>query len=94
MISENADALDALEGVAVISWATAAKLLGRTTGTLDEWSRQGKFPKAIQLVGGGRKEIRVATLRAWLNKRERARWQAPAKRGRIKRGTVMTGGER
>jgi predicted DNA-binding transcriptional regulator AlpA len=80
-----------LDAVKLLSRRQVAEALGRSPDTLDAWVRKGLFPAPLQAAPGAPKQWRYKTVMTWLEKRSRARYVAPAKRGQLKRGNRMGG---
>ena len=77
---------DPLDAIRLLDRRQVAEAVGRSGDTLDDWVRKGRFPPPLQARQGAPKQWRVATVRAWIEKRQRARYVAPTKRGALKRG--------
>ena len=73
-----------IDEIRLLDRRQVAEALGRSPDTLDFWVRQGKFPTPIQAYPGAKKQWRLAVVKAWLTKRERARYRPPTPRGRLK----------
>ena len=67
-----------------------AEAVGRSPDTLDGWVRDGLFPPPLQARPGGPKQWKLTTVRDWIAKRQRSRYQPPARRGRLRRGKIRT----
>ena len=73
-----------LDTITLLSAKQVADAVGRSVETLNEWCRKGTFPRPMQSVPGGPKQWRLSTVKAWIEKRQRARYLAPLA-GRIRR---------
>src|SRR5262245_30799941 len=80
-MSHNDNDDDGLFAIKLLSLKQVAAAIGRSPGTINDWCREGRFPKPIQSVPGGAKQWTLATVKAWVEKRKRARYQAPEPRG-------------
>ena len=88
---ENDDLDKIAAGRAVIGRAEVARVVNRTPETLDGWIARRLFPPWLQQIPGGPREQSVKVVRAYLAKRQHARYQPPTKRGRLMRGTKLEG---
>ena len=88
MGDDTSDLLDSLDQLnsAVVSLRDFARLVNRTPATVDSWVKRRLMPGYFQVVPGGRKEFRVAQLKAHFAKRARARYTPPRPRGALMRG--------
>lgn len=85
----SADQTNLLDEIRLLDRRQVAEALGITGDTLDDWVRAKAFPAPIQCVSGGPKKWRFAVVRAWLEKRARARYQPPSARGSLRRGKTL-----
>jgi predicted DNA-binding transcriptional regulator AlpA len=82
--------INPLDEIRLLSRVEVAEALGVAAETLDDWVRKRSFPPPLQGVRGGPRKWRFAVVRAWVEKRARARYSAPSPRGALKRGTTLT----
>jgi predicted DNA-binding transcriptional regulator AlpA len=73
-----------LDAIKLLSRKDVARALGRSTDTLDSWVRRGVFPAPLQAAPGAPKQWRYTVVLAWIEKRQRSRYQPPSKRGQLK----------
>jgi len=76
---------DMIEQIGLIDLRQVAQLVGRSAWTVNAWVRDGKFPPPIQAFPGAKKQWRVAAIKAWLEKRQRARYRPPTPRGHLRK---------
>jgi hypothetical protein len=89
MAKDKDDAADPLAniiapGQAMMSRREVAAAVNRAPETVDDWIAKGLFPRWLQAVPGGPKEQLTSVVRAWLLKRQRARYVPPKPRGRLR----------
>jgi predicted DNA-binding transcriptional regulator AlpA len=73
-----------LNSLKLLNRRQVAEALGRTPDTLDDWVAKGLFPAPIQAFAGAPKQWRWTVVQSWIEKRSRACYRPPAKRGRLK----------
>jgi predicted DNA-binding transcriptional regulator AlpA len=73
-----------LDEVRLLTLRQVAELLGRSADTINQWTKLGTFPKPIQSRPGAPKQWTLATVKAWIEKRQRARYSPPSRRGQLK----------
>jgi predicted DNA-binding transcriptional regulator AlpA len=76
--------MEALDAIKLINRRQVAEAVGRSPDTIDTWVRKGAFPSPLQALPGAPKQWRLSVVRAWIEKRSRARYVPPTKRGRLK----------
>src|SRR4051812_158921 len=78
-----------LDKITLLNRRQVAEALGRSAETLDQWCKDGSFPKPIQARPGAPKQWQMSVVVAWLEKRKRSRYVPPAKRGSLMRGNQL-----
>ena len=73
-----------LDAIKLLTLRQVAEALGRSPDTIDSWVRKGTFPAPLQALPGAPKQWRFTTVMAWIEKRARARYVPPTKRGQLK----------
>ena len=81
-----------LDSIRLINLKQVADVANASTDTVNGWVRGKLFPPPIQARPGGRKLWKLSVVKAWVERRARARYVPPKPRGRLKRGT-LPGGE-
>jgi len=96
----NEDDLDALDKLAagrvLIHKREVALAIDVSPETTEEMVKRGQLPRWVQTVDGGPKKQFVRVIRAFLEKRRRARYRPPTPRGALMRGRKLErqGGQR
>jgi predicted DNA-binding transcriptional regulator AlpA len=80
---------DALDAIKLLSLKQVAAAVGRSPDTINQWCREGFFPKPLQARPGAPKQWRMKTVADWIEKRARARYTPPSPRGAIRRGEQL-----
>jgi predicted DNA-binding transcriptional regulator AlpA len=73
-----------LDEVRLLNRRQVAEAVGRSPDTLDEWVRKGLFPSPMQARAGAPKQWPYRQVVAWIEKRRRARYVPPTRRGRLR----------
>jgi predicted DNA-binding transcriptional regulator AlpA len=73
-----------LNAIKLLSRRQVAEALGRSPDTINQWVRKGLFPAPLQTAPGAPKAWRYTVVMAWIEKRSRARYVPPSKRGQLK----------
>ena len=80
-----------LDEIKLLDLRQVADAVGRSEDTLDHWIRLRLFPAPIQARPGAKRQWRLSVVKAWIEKRSRARYQPPKPRGKLMRGTRLEG---
>jgi predicted DNA-binding transcriptional regulator AlpA len=72
--------------ITLLKLKTVAAAIGVSADTINGWCKRGLFPRPLQCRSGAPKMWKYTTIKAWIAKRERAHYQKPTPRGRLKRG--------
>jgi predicted DNA-binding transcriptional regulator AlpA len=78
-----------LDEITLLDLRQLAEVLDRSPDTVKWWLKTGMFPSPLQLRDGGKQQWTVATIKAWIEKRKRARHKARSPRGALMRGTRL-----
>ena len=73
-----------LDEIRLLDLRQVAELVGRSTDTIDHWVRLKIFPPPLQARAGAKKQWQAGTVKAWIAKRQRARYSPPTRRGQLK----------
>jgi predicted DNA-binding transcriptional regulator AlpA len=73
-----------LDDIRLLGRKQVAEALGVAAETLDDWVRARAFPSPIQARPGAPKKWPFKTVKDWIEKRKRARYVPPTRRGRLK----------
>jgi predicted DNA-binding transcriptional regulator AlpA len=82
-----------LDEIRLLNRRQVAEAVNCSPNTLDGWVGKKLFPSPLQARPGGPKQWRLSTVKAWIEKRCRARYVPPTPRGQLKHGNKL-GGER
>lgn len=75
---------DARDRVRLVRKSEVLELLGISGWTLDQWLREGRFPRPLYTSDGAPARWRLAEIERWLDTRQGKR-RRPIRRGRLKR---------
>lgn len=82
---------EALDEIKLLKLRQVAEVIAVAPDTINGWVRRGLFPRPIQSRPGAPKMWRFTTVKAWVEKRQRARYQPPTPRGELMRGQQREG---
>jgi predicted DNA-binding transcriptional regulator AlpA len=73
-----------LDDVRLLDLHAVADLVGRSPCTVEQWIREGNFPRPLQMTPGTKRQWTTGTIRDHITKRARSHYVKKTPRGLLK----------
>jgi predicted DNA-binding transcriptional regulator AlpA len=81
-------AKDPIDRITLVRLREVARALGRSTETIRDWVREGRFPRPLVARPGAPLQWRIGVVEAWIERQSRSRHLKPKPRGKLRQGGV------